>query len=239
MRPDEIPEMQFVCDITIGEGESVAPNTNFVKTWRIKNSGTSRWPSGCTLKYVNGYNFSSSSSSSSSSSLHSSPSSSSSSSSTDILNTNNQVPIQTTPIEIDLPELDAQETVDISISLRSPTQCAIYQCQYRTYTRFGHPFGDPIWLLLNVEEGGVLGITQQLNSFNAFGANLTSPNSGAASLRHFIPIDPSVEFNKLELDSNNNNPARFRTASTGGAGPQNNAAVNDEKRPDFYDDMFR
>lgn len=35
----EIPEMQFVCDITIGEGESVAPNTNFLKTWRIKNTG--------------------------------------------------------------------------------------------------------------------------------------------------------------------------------------------------------
>lgn len=38
-RLNEIPEMQFVCDITIGEGESVAPNTNFVKTWRIKNTG--------------------------------------------------------------------------------------------------------------------------------------------------------------------------------------------------------
>lgn len=36
---NEMPEMQFVCDITIGEGESVAPNTNFLKTWRIKNTG--------------------------------------------------------------------------------------------------------------------------------------------------------------------------------------------------------
>lgn len=35
----ELPEMQFLCDITIGEGESVAPNTNFIKTWRIKNTG--------------------------------------------------------------------------------------------------------------------------------------------------------------------------------------------------------
>lgn len=31
--------MKFLCDITIGEGESVAPDTKFVKTWRIKNSG--------------------------------------------------------------------------------------------------------------------------------------------------------------------------------------------------------
>lgn len=39
MNTNELPEMQFLCDITIGEGESVAPNTNFIKTWRIKNTG--------------------------------------------------------------------------------------------------------------------------------------------------------------------------------------------------------
>ncbi len=33
------PQMKFLCDITIGEGESVAPNTKFIKTWRIKNIG--------------------------------------------------------------------------------------------------------------------------------------------------------------------------------------------------------
>ena len=35
----QLPQMKFLCDITIGEGESVAPGTNFVKTWRILNSG--------------------------------------------------------------------------------------------------------------------------------------------------------------------------------------------------------
>ena len=34
-----LPQMKFLCDITIGEGESVAPGTNFIKTWRILNSG--------------------------------------------------------------------------------------------------------------------------------------------------------------------------------------------------------
>ena len=34
-----LPQMKFLCDITIGEGESVAPGTNFIKTWRISNSG--------------------------------------------------------------------------------------------------------------------------------------------------------------------------------------------------------
>ena len=31
--------MSFIRDVTIGEGESVQPNTSFVKTWRIQNNG--------------------------------------------------------------------------------------------------------------------------------------------------------------------------------------------------------
>ena len=36
-----LPSMAFVKDVTIGEGESVRPNVNFVKTWKIKNTGNS------------------------------------------------------------------------------------------------------------------------------------------------------------------------------------------------------
>lgn len=31
--------MSFVRDVTIGEGESVPPDTPFTKTWRIQNTG--------------------------------------------------------------------------------------------------------------------------------------------------------------------------------------------------------
>jgi hypothetical protein len=34
-----MPAMSLVQDVTIGEGESVPPCTEFTKTWRIKNSG--------------------------------------------------------------------------------------------------------------------------------------------------------------------------------------------------------
>lgn len=34
-----VPSMSFVEDVTIGEGESIPPDTQFVKTWRIQNSG--------------------------------------------------------------------------------------------------------------------------------------------------------------------------------------------------------
>ncbi|VDN03395.1 unnamed protein product [Thelazia callipaeda] len=50
----ELPSMQFVQDVTIGEGESVPPCTRFIKTWRIRNSGKNWWPSGCFLTFMEG-----------------------------------------------------------------------------------------------------------------------------------------------------------------------------------------
>ncbi|TKR64472.1 hypothetical protein L596_024998 [Steinernema carpocapsae] len=57
MAPPEyqkLPSMQFVQDITIGEGESVAPNTRFTKTWRFLNTGDEAWPQGCYIKFMEG-----------------------------------------------------------------------------------------------------------------------------------------------------------------------------------------
>uniref|UniRef100_A0A1I8EPU2 N_BRCA1_IG domain-containing protein n=2 Tax=Wuchereria bancrofti TaxID=6293 RepID=A0A1I8EPU2_WUCBA len=50
----QLPSMQFVQDITIGEGESVPPSTRFIKTWRVRNSGNEWWPNGCFLCYMEG-----------------------------------------------------------------------------------------------------------------------------------------------------------------------------------------
>merc|ERR1719334_730311 len=41
-----LPKMSFIKDITIGEGESITPNTSFVKTWLVRNSGAEVWPAG-------------------------------------------------------------------------------------------------------------------------------------------------------------------------------------------------
>lgn len=38
------PCMSFVKDVTIGEGESVPPDTPFTKTWRIQNTGKPAGP---------------------------------------------------------------------------------------------------------------------------------------------------------------------------------------------------
>jgi len=49
-----LPSMTFVRDVTIGEGESVPPSTDFTKTWTVLNSGTDPWPEGCILKFTQG-----------------------------------------------------------------------------------------------------------------------------------------------------------------------------------------
>lgn len=46
--------MTLLCDSTIGEGESVQPNTQFKKSWRVQNSGTEAWPEGIVLQYTGG-----------------------------------------------------------------------------------------------------------------------------------------------------------------------------------------
>ncbi|XP_071955952.1 protein ILRUN-like isoform X2 [Antedon mediterranea] len=53
---ERLPSMTFVRDITIGEGESVPPNTEFIKTWRIQNPVSDQsWPDGVSLKYIQGH----------------------------------------------------------------------------------------------------------------------------------------------------------------------------------------
>ncbi|NP_001013560.2 protein ILRUN [Danio rerio] len=122
------PSMSFVEDVTIGEGESVPPDTPFTKTWRIQNTGTESWPPGVCLKYVGGDQF----------------------------GHVNMVMVRS---------LDPQEISDVSVQMRSPAVPGMYQGQWRMCTATGLFYGDVIWVILSVEEGGLLGVTQQLSSF--------------------------------------------------------------------------
>lgn len=44
----------FVADITIPDDMPMAPGTTFVKTWRVKNTGTRVWGAGFTLAFIKG-----------------------------------------------------------------------------------------------------------------------------------------------------------------------------------------
>lgn len=203
---NELPLMKFLCDITIGEGESVAPNTKFIKTWRIKNIGNKRWPYGCQLRLVN-------------SNMH-------------------QRPSMAYEPPVHVQALEPDQNTDISIELTSPEQCGIYQSQYRVFTPNRTPFGDPIWLILKVEQGGVLGITQQLNSVSMFG--IQNPQAAPSNLNHFS-ITPGNNNPSVINQSNTINETAIKTESNQDLINNNlnsNPLVDDDKRPDFYDDMF-
>ncbi|KAI1892963.1 hypothetical protein AGOR_G00138910 [Albula goreensis] len=122
------PSMSFVEDVTIGEGESVPPDTPFTKTWRIQNTGAESWPPGVCLKYVGGDQF----------------------------GHVNMVMVRS---------LEPQEVSEVSVQMRSPVSPGMYQGQWRMCTATGLFFGDVIWVILSVEEGGLLGVTQQMSTF--------------------------------------------------------------------------
>ena len=46
----------FEADVTIEDGSVLEPGQNFVKTWRIRNSGTCTWDEGYELVYIGGSN---------------------------------------------------------------------------------------------------------------------------------------------------------------------------------------
>lgn len=58
--PDEPPSSPttdsatFIADITIPDGTVLSPNQSFVKTWRLRNTGTSTWGAGYQLAFVGG-----------------------------------------------------------------------------------------------------------------------------------------------------------------------------------------
>ena len=67
---ESLPQMSLEGDITTGDGEAIPPNTQFTKTWRVKNSGsnllttmhydlyntlgTENWPVGVYLQFIGG-----------------------------------------------------------------------------------------------------------------------------------------------------------------------------------------
>lgn len=134
-----LPQVTFVKDITIGEGEAVPPNTAFTKTWHVRNSGDEMWPPGCQLRFFQGQNLA-----------------------------------QTDRVLTDT--LQPGESTDISVEMRSGSEPGVIQAQWRMCTATGMFFGEPIWVIVTVAEGGLLGVTQQLFKFGSDFASTSPPN---------------------------------------------------------------
>lgn len=146
--PADLPSMVLVKDVTIGEGESVPPDTQFTKTWRVQNNGDEEWPQGCCLQFTGGVQLCES---------------------------------QRIPVE----PIHAGAVTDLSVEMRSPSTPGIYQSKWRMVTSTGSYFGDVIWVILTVAEGGTLALTQQLSHLSDLGAS--PPLHGSHPLNPFQP----------------------------------------------------
>lgn len=52
--PSGIPDAVYVADITIPDDMLITPGTQFIKTWRVKNTGTRAWGAGFSLQFIKG-----------------------------------------------------------------------------------------------------------------------------------------------------------------------------------------
>ncbi|PIK54215.1 hypothetical protein BSL78_08895 [Apostichopus japonicus] len=139
-----LPNMTFIQDVTIGEGESVPPDTVFTKTWRVQNSGTDAWPQGSYLRFLQGH----------------------------VLGSRERQ---------DVRSLEPQEVANISVQMHSPKECGLYQGQWRMCAQNGMFFGETIWVILEVKEGGLLGLTQQMSSMGSSAFSQATHNAAVSN----------------------------------------------------------
>ncbi|EEC01845.1 chromosome 6 open reading frame 106, isoform A, putative [Ixodes scapularis] len=62
------------------------------------------------------------------------------------------------------------DTTDVSVEMASPGKPGIYQGQWRMASLGGQVFGEVIWVILTVAEGGLLAVTQQMEAFHQLGS---------------------------------------------------------------------
>ncbi|XP_047003246.1 protein ILRUN [Schistocerca americana] len=83
-------------------------------------------------------------------------------------------------------------TLDISLEMVSPEQTGMYESKWRMVTPAGCYFGDVIWVIVTVAEGGTMALTQQLSHLNDLGSPLRQVNH--SSLNPFGPSPTQTLF---------------------------------------------
>jgi len=69
----------------------------------------------------------------------------------------------TNQTQIPVPPLPAMAQTDVSVELMSPGQTGLYSTKWSLVTSRGAHFGEPIWSIVQVEEGGTLTVTQMID----------------------------------------------------------------------------
>ncbi|CAG2162706.1 unnamed protein product [Oppiella nova] len=124
---------------------------------------------------------------------------------------------------------------DIAVDMISPQKSGIYTGQWRMSTPTGQFFGEIIWVIITVSEGGLLAVTQQLSGFNELGA--ASLPVGAGMLNGpAVHVNPFA--NQLQTHLANNR-LHFETHNTitnnNNNNNQNSQQFSDESMPNSDD----
>jgi len=223
-------DMNLLRDVTVGEGESVQPATDFTKTWFVSNPGPDSWPVGTTLKFVSGTNL-----------LHHQ--------SSQITSVSPMAGDQGGP-QVPVPALAPGQQTEISLRMRSPEAAGIYESRWRMSSPTTGCFGDTIWVILTVEASGTMGLTQQMDEVHFQRQNqhpspaaTASPVSGSnpfqGPVRHpsqaqlmvadglSPPSDPNVSARNILERSLNNSSHSHTPHLNGGGGDANIGSFQD------------
>lgn len=193
-----LPQMTFLQDVTIGEGESVPPNTSFVKTWRVENTGNDAWPEGCRLLHTGG----------------------------------DRLGAEATSAPLLC--LAPRTRLDVSVQMVAPGQQGLYSSKWRMTTPQGHFFGDTIWVIIQVDDGGTLALMQQMMNFKELGSSPPqapppSPAHGS-TIPHHPPHAPNPFSPHKDTAIEHSSHASVNTIFGGGGvgtGPSSSSRLQD------------
>lgn len=109
-------------------------------------------------------------------------------------------------------QLAPHDYCDVSIEMVSPTMPGIYQGQWRMSTATGQLFGEVIWVIVTVAEGGLMAITQQMEAFHQLGSppklipdQLSNPFAECNG--HSRPVSNVIEIPQPAVQNNNQSAA--------------------------------
>ena len=111
--PDTLDEMTWVADVTVEDGMEVRPGEKFLKTWRVRNTGSSTWGAGYELAFFG----------------------------------NDQMG---GPESVTLPAAQPGDEVEVSVSLRAPTDPGLHSSSWKARDAEANFFEYVLWTLVEV-----------------------------------------------------------------------------------------
>ncbi len=117
--------MAFSADVTIPDNTQISPSTEFTKTWRMKNTGTTTWNSNYQLVYWDGV---------------------------PITEIEKVLPVKQVKLS---GEIKPGAEGEVSVKMVAPSKNGTYKIWWRLINPQGSAFGDSLYVLIVVNDGTI------------------------------------------------------------------------------------